>query len=514
VGDDDWFGVIRFLYHAFDDMYEQLAQTDRDLVLADFKFIGFLALHVHAEMVQARCRDEGIAVATGPLSEPHYHSDWETVARDHQRLLEQDRSQLPLRRLLKNLRYNSHLGVGSRLKGILSPDSFGLGSYSMLKRGYVTRQKLYLDHHYWQTLFGHLNGSTGAAISLRAKSQLRSFLGLLEGFCREKYSFTIDAARIEKCWESRLQALSACYAMILDRRDLPDRYLYTESGNPLIRVVAHAIRRKGGRAVDFLHGHNTGGLVQRSVAYSDIGSATEFVSPTRACAAAYRRTYEETGLSSANKVLFTSIETSHYESLCRENRRQPFPRKIESVMLMGFPMNAYRYVENPGYFFYFQLDLELRLTRLLRENGFRVLYKIHPDRKNEVVDLFASTCDDIVSAPFESAWREADAILTKYTASTAFFFALCTNRPIFVLDVEKDCWRPDHYELLKRRCRFIPAWINARNRIDFDDGLLIKELSRGTEDPDFSYVYEFLVPKKEERRISAADEGPADGWEG
>jgi hypothetical protein len=163
-------------------------------------------------------------------------------------------------------------------------------------------------------------------------------------------------------------------------------------------------------------------------------------------------------------------------------------------MVVGYPMNAVRYLYSSGDFFLFQVDLELRMMRLFKENGFIVLYKVHPERRKEAEGIYEGACDQILGEPFEEVWPQADAIVYPITTSSTFGYALTTNRPLIALDLQGKRWNRDAYDLLKKRCTMVPAWFTERNRVDFDEKNLLEALQRKPETPDYAYVRELMVP--------------------
>jgi hypothetical protein len=195
-----------------------------------------------------------------------------------------------------------------------------------------------------------------------------------------------------------------------------------------------------------------------------------------------------------NAVEFISVDTLRYKSLLDTFSSKSPPPRIDTVMVMGFPMNAIRYPYSSGDFFLLQLDLELRILRVLKEHGFRVLYKVHPERKKEAEGVYDGACDRVLSNAFETMWEEADAVVYPTTSSSTFGYSLCTNRPLIALDLSGKRWNREPYDLLKKRCTMVPAWFTERNRVDFDEKGLLEALQRKPETPDYAYVRELMVP--------------------
>ena len=165
-------------------------------------------------------------------------------------------------------------------------------------------------------------------------------------------------------------------------------------------------------------------------------------------------------------------------------------------------MNPYRFHYAEGCFFPFRLDLELRVINLLKKHGFKVIYKMHPERQHEVEGIFDGLVDRIITKPFEKVYKEADALFFGYGNSTTFGFALGTNRPLFLIDIENTNWNPEVHELLSRRCIIVPAKFDEKNRIQFDEGYFLEKLGQKPEMPDFAYVEKFMIPTNFKKRVT------------
>jgi len=242
-----------------------------------------------------------------------------------------------------------------------------------------------------------------------------------------------------------------------------------------------------------------GNAWEKFSAYVEAAVCDEFICPTASAARFHEEEYTKGGISKFHAAVFRSGETRYYYDLYRKCRTKPSSSRIKTIMVMGYPMNAVRYLYSAADFFLFQLDVELRLVRLLKENGFKVIYKMHPERQREAAGIFEGLCDAVSVEPFEKVWHQGDAFFFGCTTSTTFGFALCTNRPIFVLDVEGRKWNSEAYELLRRRCVMISSGFREGNRIEFDQSEILQELSKGRESTEalvFDYVKKCMFPRE------------------
>jgi len=147
-------------------------------------------------------------------------------------------------------------------------------------------------------------------------------------------------------------------------------------------------------------------------------------------------------------------------------------------MLVGFPLNPVRYVDGESCFFYSRIDLEYRLITFLKKNGYSVIYKAHPDRLSEATGLYEGVVDEIISSPFETIINSTDCFLFTHSSSTTFGYALLTNKPIFLIDINSSNVELDSYNLLRKRVDMIPSYTVKSTRIFFDKDIMLKKMRR------------------------------------
>lgn len=500
VEDDAYFAMVAALRGAYIQGLDELDGVDRHVWMSDYPFVVFLAMHVHALMVEARCAAQGVEVHHGPLSRSFFRPDWDATGRVFARSLG-GRSRLALRRLAKNVLCNRQVRPLRALKGLVRPDALGIGSLDPLKTAYAARHGLAVDNTYLPLLYAgcdFFSASPTRALDACA----RSFAAGLETTLARDHGVELDASAVGACKALRLGMLRAAYDHVVRKGPRVGHVLVTEIARPLHRIAAHALRERGAHAAGFHHGNNMGGLVQDEFAFTGMSAMDEFVCPTPGSTAAFRALYADSPMAERAPVRFTSMDSDKYERLRREAADTPLPERIETVMVMGFPMNAYRALSVPGNHFAPHLELECRIMRQLRESGYRVLYKAHPERLEEARGLFDGICHEVVPEPFEQVWKRADAILIKDTTSTTFGHALCLNRPIVFIDFEKPQWRPEQHELLERRVRRVPARIESGCRFDYEKQDLLAALAAPVGPPPMDYVETFMAarPAREEDR--------------
>ena len=496
VSDEDYFELLDRAFGAFDAMYAGLQGAARDLVLADSGFVNFLAQYLQGLAVERFCREKGVRLALGQLARAQYRPDWQALPSGHD-LLKQAGSPWPwkARRLAKNVAFNRHLPLHRNLVGLLkSSVTWGLGSFSGLKADYLRARGLYCDHQYLSTLPALAPSGPDSDLPESLNQATETCLEGLQDYGRERLGVAFDAALAGQWWLRRLEALCGVYRAVRSLKNLPETLLLTEVAKPLNKTVALAARSRGTRVVGFHHGNDMGNSRRKGFSYSEYSHCDAFVCPTQASARFHAREHRMNSISRLAPTQFLSAETGRYEARRRACSREAFPDRFRSIMIIGYPMHVNRSPYRPGSFFVFQLDLELRVARLLKQQGYEVIYKMHPERRREAEGLFNGLIDRIVAEPFETSYQETDALFFGYTGTSTFGFALCTNKPVFVIDFKGQEWNREAYDLLRRRCTMIPAEFDETNRIRFDEGLLLERLDSRPEVPDFAYVEEIMSP--------------------
>ena len=120
-----------------------------------------------------------------------------------------------------------------------------------------------------------------------------------------------------------------------------------------------------------------------------------------------------------------------------------------------------------------QLDFELKLMRILLDAEFDVLYKRHPGGvlKGKKIDFFPKQVQ-VIDSPFEEVLHDADLFIFSHSRTSTFGPALCTNKPIIILDGNWECFNPEVRKDLEKRCVFARTEF-VDNRINIDEAELL-----------------------------------------
>ena len=118
--------------------------------------------------------------------------------------------------------------------------------------------------------------------------------------------------------------------------------------------------------------------------------------------------------------------------------------------------------------------MEYRLITTLKNFGYYVVYKAHPDRIKEIEGLFNDVVDEVITESFEKVWQGSDLLIFTYTSTTTFGYALTTNLPIILVDSAQKFRDKKEYDDMSSRVNLVKTSFNDNMRISFDSDLLLK----------------------------------------
>ena len=469
-----------------------LAPADAMVILSDNSFFGYLLQHLHLKAAFAAFEALDETPVAGHITSGYLKPDWQRLARDYDRYTGLWAGlMLRLRERVKTWVFNRHLAPGKRWRAQLPGcECRVLGSFAPLMAQYSKRKGEPVRHIYAAT---HLPRRAEARpLGAVATNSVRAFLENLDWQAQHHLGVRLEYASAFACWTRRLAILNGFAEALRRAGHAPGRLYLSNIGDTFHRLIAQVWREGGTEIIGFHHGNDMGAEPSFFTGLAEYGMCDVFVTPTEASATWLSRSYQCGP--KLRDVRFVSAESDRYRTLRATLNFAPV-NKIERVMIVAYPPNWIRYPGHAAHYSLMQLDMELTLARLLRAHGYKVAVKVHPEWQQLSETLWRGRADDLPRTPFERCWQQADAILFPRATSTAFGYALCTDRPIFVFDYGPTQWNAEAYELLKRRCVMIPAGVDAQNRITFDAGALLTALAAPVGPIDYGYVEYAMYPQ-------------------
>jgi len=281
------------------------------------------------------------------------------------------------------------------------------------------------------------------------------------------------------------------FRMNLDvfRKHKPKTLLATCLGNEENRLFCSAWRYAGGEVIGFAHGNGYCHSYLPHIIYELI-LVNQYVTLSEGHKDLLRHAREDfsCGLETGS---ITYTKQKQYSRLYQKLQRNKPVRNIKRIMLIGFPMTNIYYYGFSGGFAFAQLDMEIRLTKLLRKKGYYVIYKPHPMTMNEVEGVFDNYVDEVVCDRYENVYDIADCVLLGDYSTSTFGFTLLTNKPMVLIDIKGNYWFPKSFELLSKRCSIVMAEIDDSGRIIFDKNEVLNAVEESINNIDYDVLYKF-----------------------
>lgn len=267
---------------------------------------------------------------------------------------------------------------------------------------------------------------------------------------------------------------------------LPKRLWSGSGGNYPARALGLEVMRRGGEVVRFDHGGSTGMIdTPDPLTLRETSVSTRFVVPTEAIAALCRA---QDAAQPVPGLPLPEIAHGAGEPHLRgaaglaARPGSPRPKVVYATgALYGFRQLIPPVLRDPVY-----LDWQLRMAEMLASLPVEMLLKPHPEgifrgRRHPLADAGPTT-----SERFETVMADSDVFIFDFALSTAFWTALCSDRPIVFVDLGLAPFSPVIRTALQQRCHVVTARWDSDNmpRIARDAlGQAIDEAARMRPDP-------------------------------
>ena len=497
VSDRSFDGFAREVLDRYADAVREAEDQVSILLRADFAFCGFLIQHLHLASAHASFEAAGEQPIVGSITVGFLRPDWEKLAREHDTCATRfQRLRLLVRSVAKSWLLNRHLPLVCRFAA-LSPFSKTrvLGSCTRLTAEHVEGTKAAANHTYAEINIPRRKHVPQARPAL--ERSVATLVNSIDQAANDHLGIRLDVDAAAACWHSRLARLDGVAAAIRECASAPERLYLSNTGLTLHRLLALVWRRRGTEVVGVHHGNDLGTHPNFVWGPAELSLADTYIVPTETSARWHR--WVSDGGPQISSPTFVSAGTSFYGELHRRLTRAPFPDGKTKILIVAFALSWIRFPCYVGHYALLQLDLELRLAEFLRANGYEVILKVHPEWQALSETLWRDRVDAVPNSVFESCWVDADVLLFPRVTSTTFGYALCTNRPVVVLDSPEQSWNPEARELISRRCRFVACNADDANRLRFDGKDLLAAIERSENETDHGYLHQAMMPSQSGR---------------
>ena len=298
---------------------------------------------------------------------------------------------------------------------------------------------------------------------------------LTEHMAKQLMSCVVD---LEEPWYGRLNALfiarltptvrqiSSDLRSLRKLKKLP-KCLWTGTGSAYAtRVIASEIERRGGEVTGFGHGGVT--AISQSLPLTANG---ELMIASRFCVGtqAWAHLLEESKAAKLSKKfggckIIYGLGEPTFRSACIDSSAN---KKLR-VLYIGHPYRALRQFALAGTPDVLYWDLQSRVAKFISGLNVNLICKPHPEGhfvgcKNPIEDIAPTSYKR-----FESHLKETDVFVFDAPTSTTFAEALCTNRPVVLIDRGHYPVNPSIEKEIFKRCRLVETKNDNNNRINPD----------------------------------------------
>jgi hypothetical protein len=475
VSDNDFHDFIEFINEEYAKLALKLENDLMfDIAMIETSFFSQLENIFHYNYVKEYSKDKSVDLMFGDGSKYFLYPDWNEHSNYYTKL------RFPhglliryLRKIVRNVVFNKNLPIKKYIYGFFStPKIVSVGSQSELKNRYLMDQQEFCNYVDWPDLI-KVNAKNKESIELHKKIVIDLLLPFIN-ILKNKNSLFVrnfDFDKLELSWSNRFKDIANIYVNI-NKFDKPKTLLVTEAGKPISKLITTVYQRSGSDVYCFHHGNDFAIKAQNISHQRTVTHCKKFVVPSDSVANQYIKYYSKLPLEKRTHTKYISLGMRAYNDVNNES----FNNSIKSVMIMGYPHNSTRYTDEKGLFSIFKIDLEYRLIRFLKDSGYRVIYKAHPDRLKEIGDLFVDFVDELISDPFEVSWKKSDAFIFTHTGTTTFGYSLSLGKRIVLINLEK-CPLTIDEKHLENIFRVVPAKMDIDNRIQFDKKNLLDSLA-------------------------------------
>ena len=264
---------------------------------------------------------------------------------------------------------------------------------------------------------------------------------------------------------------------------LPREIWLGTAGRMPSRMIAVAARRRGARITSFDHG---GGLFQgrldSGAILRELVVVDRFVVATEAFAALGQR-----ALSVPPPAVTREVLPGCGDPTFRRIRLgKPARANVRRVLYLPSTLRGFRTLVPPLLPDVLALDWHIRLAQMLARLPIELAVRPHPESLLPGLHHpSAQAFVPLVDEPFQRVVEMVDGFVFEYPNSTAFWEALCTDRPVVWIDLGTGNLSEETRNVVARRCRIVEAHFDDRNRPQIDEAILADAVCRGphTVDP-------------------------------
>ncbi|MDC1536834.1 hypothetical protein N8516_06685 [Candidatus Thioglobus sp.] len=466
-----------------------------NIALIEMSFIEKLVQILHFNYIKEYSNKHQVELLCGEDSISFREPDWNQIGSFYSNsFFPFGKFKRTLRRVIKNIIFNKHLSLIPYLKGFFAKNSaISIGSMDVFKKEFIKKKKIFVNYYDWIDLINtqKVNNNSQLDVKFFEDAIINKFFNSIESD-NSLFLHNIDLSEIKLAWKQRFLDILNLYGKI-HINEKAKMLLVSDMAKPHAKLITIAYQSIGSDVYCFHHGNDACYSNQEVTHQSTVSHANFFITPSDGIKNIYENFYSKLPIEKRCGTKYISINTNFYSDLYADYNSKD-KSEVNKIMLVGFPFDPSRYDIENNLFFYKILLLEYQLIKTLKDEGYYVIYKAHPERLSEVQGLFNDLVNEYLSEPFELVWRSADLILFTYTSTTTFGFALTTSLPIILIDSATDNRDRKERKQMEGRVNIVDAKVDAKMKIVFNKEDLISKIQNNSY--SFQYVDRILGHKK------------------
>ena len=293
--------------------------------------------------------------------------------------------------------------------------------------------------------------------------------------------------RVERAFVRRISpvlAQTASDTAALRQSGLPACIWRGTGGSYATRVITAEVRRRGGEVTGFDHG-GVNGISQLAhlTAIIELLESTEFFVGSTAWKEAVEASVAPRLAAPINRTrIMAGRGEALFVSACINTKREKGRKR--RALYVGHPYRGLRQfaiVVSPDVVYW---DLQTRIARAIAGWDVDLLCKPHPEgvfvgMRNPIADIAPTS-----SQRFEKHLGDTDVFVFDAPTSTTFAEALCTNRPVVLIERGYFPLNPAVEPAIRARVRTVPSTTDERGRIWPDIAALEDAVCGGPDEVD------------------------------
>jgi len=298
-------------------------------------------------------------------------------------------------------------------------------------------------------------------------------------------TFELLRMNIEECFRASLFFLRQ-NIRVFDKYK-PKNLLVTGLGAPIHRLFCSAWRYGGGEVIGITHG-NSYCFGYTPATNFEISIPTHYITYSRGHEKLVKQVKKDFSYGLRMSEI-THFKQSFCYPIFKNLQKCPLVKKVKKIMIVGSVIKYY-FVMNTEYHPFARLYNDIQLMKSLKKTGYSTIYKPRPGILTENKGVFGTYADRVLTDSFEDIYHYADCLLFSSPYSSTFGFALLTNKPIVLINVEGYLWHPRVLELIKKRCYVVDAK-PVDGRIVFEEKDVLNAIENSLENINYDILYEF-----------------------